>query len=151
MKGQKRLCKRFARLKLAERRSRFLKNERFFTFFKKSTKQRLQLRLQLHCALPGSARSSALWLIQPHSCSFFPCDFRFTKQKTQYLFFCAISCSFFNSQKTCMRSIIVDFLILNHFSGPGPPLRQLFITSRALQRRFGKLKRRFREHQRRFR
>ncbi|MBR0158242.1 MAG: hypothetical protein IJM24_04055, partial [Clostridia bacterium] len=44
LKVKKRFCKHFARLKPAGRRSRFLKNERFFTFFKKSAKQRPQLQ-----------------------------------------------------------------------------------------------------------
>ena len=65
-----------------------------------------------HC--PGS-------LIQPRSRSFLPDDFRFSQQKMQYLFFCAISCSFFSPRRACTRSIMVNFLILNHFSGLGAP------------------------------
>ncbi len=115
LKVIKRLCKCFVRLKPAERRSRFLKNERFFTFFKKSAKQRLQMRSQLPAALPGIDCSTAFSLIQPCSRSFLPGDFRFSQQKTQYLLFYAISYSFFSTQRACAVLILVDFHFLNHF------------------------------------
>ncbi|MBQ2307048.1 MAG: hypothetical protein II184_05985, partial [Clostridia bacterium] len=54
LKVKKRFCKHFARLKPAGRKRRFLKNERFFTFFKKSAKQRPQLQSQPPAALPES-------------------------------------------------------------------------------------------------
>ncbi|MBQ2307434.1 MAG: hypothetical protein II184_07965, partial [Clostridia bacterium] len=63
MEVKKSSCKRFAQLKQAGRRSRFLKNERFFTFFKKTAEQRLQLRSQLPTALLRT-------LVQPRSISF---------------------------------------------------------------------------------
>ena len=91
------------------------------------------------------AHSSALLLIYPHSRSFFHGDFRFSKQKTQYLFFCAISCSFFNSRKTCVRSIMVNFLFLNHFFLPRGTSAALQACFGGQQRRFGELQRFLRE------
>ena len=83
-------------------------------------------------------------LIQPRSRSFLPDDFRFSQQKMQYLFFCAISCSFFSPWRACTRSIMVNFLFLNHFFLPRG-------TSAALQACFGEQQRRFEELQRYFR
>ena len=83
-------------------------------------------------------------LIQPRFRSFLPDDFRFSQQKMQYLFFCAISCSFFSPRRACTRSIMVNFLFLNHFFLPRG-------TSAALQACFGEQQRRFEELQRYFR
>ena len=61
------------------------------------------------------ARSTAFSLVQPYSRSFLYCIFQFCKQKTHYLIFCAISCSFFSLQRACVASIIVDSPSLNRF------------------------------------
>ena len=121
---------RFVQLKQAERRSRFLKNERFFTFFKKSAEQRLEWQLHSACRAARNcsfihilAHSSAFSLILPPSRSFFrllahfsPAILTFLNKKTHCRFFCAISCSFFSLQRACRTSIMFNFLSLNHFS-----------------------------------
>ncbi|MBR7063160.1 MAG: hypothetical protein IKI42_09030, partial [Clostridia bacterium] len=59
LKVKKRFRKRFSRLKQAERRSHFLKNEPSFTFFKKSAEQRLELQLHTACRTARKHRREA--------------------------------------------------------------------------------------------
>jgi hypothetical protein len=69
--------------------------------------------------------------------------FDFVNKKTHYLFFCAISCSFFSPQQACTTPIMVDFLILKHFSRSrgtfGEPLPHFKGAADTLPRRFGEL------------
>ncbi|MBR0158999.1 MAG: hypothetical protein IJM24_07950 [Clostridia bacterium] len=65
LKVKKHFCKRFVRLKQAERRSRFLKNEPSFTFFKKSAEQRPEWKL--HPAR-SAARSGSKSNSGPFAC-----------------------------------------------------------------------------------